>query len=331
MWVSGEPKSLQDATVDEGYCLGSIPNTYMNTHRDGQFTSVPNQYLGEQKEQAYCPGDRMVAWTGVSAFHYGTHFIDMIPQSAAQIEGMQHCPNGADVDWISGDRMANYPLPCYDPNSNPSPHAEGHLKGTIRLSVPLSLKGDTEGGSEYRLLNGELADPFSVGGQFMVKTEFTLPAAVRYEAGQPITFRWMWFCGVDVANGDVQNTGMGELFHQCMDARIGDNCGVAPPVTTASPVTDSPVTTAEPVTTAAPVTTEEEPLPCPGPIIPPTPETQCRRLMGSIFASDNAWCETNCVYNGVESSDCCFTESEGQCDTQKHHCYCPGLTPTVLI
>merc|ERR1719261_838321 len=77
MWTSGSPRSLQTATVDEGYCLGSIPNTFQETDTKGQLTGVPKQYLGEKKTQEYCGGDRMMFWAGVSAFHHGTHWVDM--------------------------------------------------------------------------------------------------------------------------------------------------------------------------------------------------------------------------------------------------------------
>jgi len=224
-----------------------IPGTFMNTESQGQLTGVPRQYMGSKQTQSFCPGDKIEVWTGVSAFHYGTHFIDMVPQSAAQIRGMRHCPNGKSVDWVSGDRMKNYPLPCYDPNANPVPAASGHLKGAIRLSVPLSLKGDTEGGSEYRDFSGRpLFGNFS--GQFMVKTEFELPHEVKFEAG-PIIFRWLWFCGVDVANGERQAWGMGELFHACLDARISNTCGAPPAPTTQAPTTEAPATTSAPETT----------------------------------------------------------------------------------
>merc|ERR1712054_46652 len=119
IWSSGPVKGLKDATVDEGYCLGSIPGTFMNAESQGQLTGVPRQYMGSKKTQSFCPGDKIEVWTGVSAFHYGTHFVDMVTQSAAQIRGMRHCPNGDNISWVSGDRMKNYPLPCYAPNANP--------------------------------------------------------------------------------------------------------------------------------------------------------------------------------------------------------------------
>merc|ERR550514_2621005 len=267
LWSSkGSYKGLKDATVDEGYCLGSIPGTFMNTESQGQLTGVPRQYMGSKKTQSFCPGDKIEVWTGVSAFHYGTHFVDMVPQSAAQIRGMRHCPNGNSVNWISGDRMKNYPLPCYDPNANPVPAASGHLKGAIRLSVPLSLRNDKEGGSEYRDLRGNRIFGDFSGQQFMVKTEFELPHEVKFEAG-PIIFRWMWFCGVDVANGERQAWGMGELFHACMDARISSTCGAPPAPTTQGPTTEAPVITQAPTTeattTEAPATTEAPPTEAP--------------------------------------------------------------------
>merc|ERR1711939_1260717 len=253
LWsASGSYKGLKEAstTVDEGYCLGSIPGTFMNTEYQGQLTGVPRQYMGDKKTQSYCPGDKITVWTGVSAFHYGTHFIDMVPQSAEQIRGMRHCPNGANVDWISSDRMRNYPLPCYDPNANPVPAASGHLKGAIRLSAPISLRNDKEGGSEYRDLKGNRIFGDFSGQQFMVKTQFELPHEVKFEAG-PIIFRWLWFCGVDVCNGERQAWGMGELFHACIDARISPTCGAPPAPTTQAPET----------TTSAPEVTTPRPKP----------------------------------------------------------------------
>jgi hypothetical protein len=324
----------------------------MNTESQGQLTGVPRQYMGSKKTQAFCPGDKIEVWTGVSAFHYGTHFVDMVPQSAAQIRGMRHCPNGDNISWVSGDRMKNYPLPCYDPNANPVPSASGHLKGAIRLSVPLSLRNDKEGGSEYRDLRGNRIFGDFSGQQFMVKTEFELPHEVKFEAG-PIIFRWMWFCGVDVANGERQAWGMGELFHACMDARISNTCGAPPAPTTQAPTTEAPViTTSAPETTTqrprptlperpsteAPVTTQvptteatttEAPATTEAPVTTEAPATEapeeitCRRYSGSNMITGDNWCANNCLVNGILMyTMCCDEAKESQCPKEMH-CYCP--------
>merc|ERR1712147_171473 len=314
---------------------------------------------GSKKAQSFCPGDKIQVWTGVSAFHYGTHFVDMVPQSAAQIRGMRNCPNGYNFSWVSGDRMKNYPLPCYDPNANPVPTASGHLQGAIRLSVPLSLKGDTEGGSEYRDFRGNrLFGNFS--GQFMVKTEFELPHEVKFEAG-PIIFRWMWFCGVDVANGERQAWGMGELFHACMDARISNTCGAPPAPTTQAPTTEAPeITTSAPETTTqrprptlpdrpsteAPVTTQaptteatttEAPVTTEAPATEAPEEITCRRYSGSNAITPDDWCANNCLVNGILMyTMCCDEANESQCPKDMH-CYCPpgathpGRVGTLLV
>lgn len=74
----------------------------------------------------------------------------------------------------------------------------------------------------------------------------------------------MWFCGVDVANGQRQAWGMGELFHACMDVRISNTCGAPPAPTTQGPTTEVPSTT------IAPETTTQRPRPT----LPPRPTTE---------------------------------------------------------
>merc|ERR1719399_353417 len=347
LWTgNGQYKGLMNATVDEGYCLGSIPGSFMNTESQGQLTGVPRQYMGSKKTQAFCPGDKIEVWTGVGAFHYGTHFIDMVPQSAEQIRGMQQCPNGDNVKWISSDRMKNYPLPCYDPNANPVPAASGDLKGNR--------------------IFGEFS-----GQQFMVKTEFELPHEVKFEAG-PIIFRWLWFCGVDVCNGERQAWGMGELFHACMDARISNTCGAPPAPTTQGPTTEVPSTTSAPETTTqrprptlpprptteAPTTTKDPEKPCKpvttteapvttteapetttqlptteAPVTTEAPttdapeETQCRRWVNSRFPTTDEWCANSCVMSVGETlmwTMCCAEADESLCHSNSH-CYCPQM------
>merc|ERR1712147_550102 len=156
--------------------------------------------------------------------------------------------------------------------------------------------GDKEGGSEYRDLRGNRIFGDFSGQQFMVKTEFELPHEVKFEAG-PILFRWMWFCGVDVANGERQAWGMGELFHACMDARISNTCGAPPAPTTQAPTTEAPE-----ITTSAPETTTQRPRPT----LPDRPSTEapateapeeitCRRYSGSNAITPDDWCANNCL------------------------------------
>merc|ERR1711939_242490 len=171
---------------------------------------------------------------------------------------------------------------------NPVPSASGHLKGAIRLSVPISLRNDKEGGSEYRDLRGNRIFGDFSGQQFMVKTEFELPHEVKFEAG-PIIFRWMWFCGVDVANGERQAWGMGELFHACMDARISNTCGAPPAPTTQAPTTKAPE------------------------------EITCRRYSGSNMITGDDWCANNCLVNGILMyTMCCDEAKESQCPKEMH-------------
>merc|ERR1712147_527505 len=145
-----------------------------------------------------------------------------------------------------------------------------------------------------------------------------------------ILFRWMWFCGVDVANGERQAWGMGELFHACMDARISNTCGAPPAPTTQAPTAEAPTTqapTTEATTTEAPATeapaTTEAPVTTEAPATEAPEEITCRRYEGSTSITPDDWCANNCLVNGILMyTMCCDEAKESQCPTDMH-CYCP--------
>merc|ERR1711959_623841 len=117
------------------------------------------------------------------------------------------------------------------------------------------------------------------------------------------------------------------------------------PTTQAPETTEAPATTAAPETTAPhdnckPITSTEAPVTTEAPATTEAPETTqapeqttgapepesgvCRRYVDTIYATEDAWCATNCTYGGSANSGCCFESSEDQCKPREHHCFCPG-------
>jgi len=232
-------KSLQDATEDEGYCLGWSSGGFM---RSPITSYAPAQFWGQQILPEFCAGQQITKTTVLTAYHGGTHWVDMIPQNDAQYANLPICSNGRDTPFVAD--MDDYVVPCYWPDANPV-----SSRGTIILHKPRLVANDAA--AEYYDTNGNpTSADIPIGGKAVVKYTFTLPQGVDYEAG-PITFRWMWMCGVNVATGEVNWQGQGEMWHNCIDARIASSCGAPAPDTTVvpGPTTSAPDTTAAPDTT----------------------------------------------------------------------------------
>jgi hypothetical protein len=229
-------KSLSQATEDEGYCLGWQSGGFMRTPLSAH---APAEFWGDQILPEFCPGMTIEVVTGYLAYHGGSHWIDMIPQNDSQTEGLPICPNGVDTPFVNN--IADYPIPCWWKDDNPV-----SSKGTIILHAPQNVMGDSNS-EYYDVATGAPTSPqFSAGAKVVVKYSFELPYGVDYQEG-PITFRWMWMCGVNVATAEIQYYGAGELWHNCADAKISSTCGSSPiPTTTQAPNTNTVVTTTNP-------------------------------------------------------------------------------------
>merc|ERR1712224_297484 len=274
-------------TVDQGYCFGATPNTYTSDAHMGLPDSAPFLW-GNDKGCEWNAGDDIRVSIHVTAQHKGTHFVDFVPQNAAQLEGLPPCPGSKDANGnvapFKKDRINDFEV-CVQDNVH---HADGNgqavpdwQRKSIRLHPAFALVDEREAihdanyDMKFYSSNG-VGAPTNVSN-YRISYKFKLPN-LKYDSNKPAVFRWVWFCGYDaqcdctpanaqwmhpnVTTGETcaadsyVGYGLGEIFINCTDIQKVNGNG-SPLPSTQAPTTEALATTEAPATTQPPATTEE--------------------------------------------------------------------------
>jgi hypothetical protein len=102
------------ATADQAMCYGATPTTF-TWNQNGPNTGAPNGFptLGYGKDQScdWQANDTIKVAVQVTAQHWGTHYIDMIPQNKKQVDDLPKCE-------FTKNRIKDF-KPCVQPNVIP--------------------------------------------------------------------------------------------------------------------------------------------------------------------------------------------------------------------
>merc|ERR1712087_440167 len=221
-----------------GFCFGTTKGTYTSGQHPGLKESTPKLW-GNDKDCSWNAGEDIHVAIHVTQQHKGTHFVDFVPQNKEQLDGLPPCPGSKGPDgkvapFTAVDKRIEDFKVCYQDNVNVADEKmEDWQRKTIRLHPAFAILGDTEAtkSDEYR-----------------IEHKFKLPD-LKFDAGQPAVFRWVWVCGYDVQCGctpesgswmhpkvtpgdqcpadDYVASGMGEIFINCADIKSVSS-GAAP-------------------------------------------------------------------------------------------------------
>jgi hypothetical protein len=309
------------ATADQAMCYAATPNTF-TWNQNGPNTGAPNGFptLGYGKDQScdWQANDTIKVAVQVTAQHWGTHYIDMIPQNKKQVDDLPKCE-------FTKNRIKDF-KPCVQPNVIPENTHNGDLeewqRSTIRLHPAFAMHWTEEEASKdptYDMkffdTSSETAGQPSSDSSYRIEYQFPMPALGEefFEKDTPAVFRWVWFCGWDVetncsadnsCKGQVTHPGMGEIFVTCADISSVANCKGS----------ECHKPQPRPTTTSGPVTTSNNTTTAPGPA--PKPDSNCKFVgnwrnhnivnkdVGSSVSQDYAnWCAAATKGNKSKISD----------------------------
>jgi hypothetical protein len=269
------------ATADQAMCYGATPNTF-TWNQDGHNRGAPNgiSSIGYGKDQAcdWKANDIIKVVVQVTAQHWGTHYVDMVPQNKQQVDKLPKCE-------FTKNRIQDF-KPCVQPNVIPVSTNHGKLeewqRSTIRLHPAFGLHHTEQEASADPTYNMKFFDSNSEtpgttnDSSYRVEYQFPMPALGPdfFEKDTPAVFRWVWFCGWDVetncsgdaCKGQITHEGMGEIFITCADVNSVANCKGK----------DCQKPKPRPTTTSGPTTTNNNTTTGPAPGPSPKPDANCK-------------------------------------------------------
>jgi len=273
------------ATADQAMCYGATPNTF-TWNQDGPGRGAPNSIsainYGKDQSCDWKANDIIKVVVQVTAQHWGTHYVDMVPQNKKQVDSLPKCE-------FTKNRIKDF-KPCVQPNVIPETTNNGQLeewqRSTIRLHPAFGMHWTEKEASSDPTYNmkffeprGDTADTtnWPTGkSNYRIEYQFPMPALGEdfFEKDAPAVFRWVWFCGWDVetncsadnscGEAEITHEGMGEIFITCADINSIANCKGS----------ECHKPQPRPTTTSGPVTTNNNTTTAPGPA--PKPDDDCK-------------------------------------------------------